>query len=73
MNVRNAKQALLNDLIKEQRCGVWDAPKESLACQNLLAYFDNSYDVFLDVPSLAVLDNFFTLPSNNTHKGVNND
>lgn len=42
----------------------YDTSTESLACPNVLyflAYYDNSNDVFLDVPFVAMIDNFLIL------------
>lgn len=78
--VGNNKWALYCDIIKEQQCSVQNAPRhqeKSLACQNTVCqyiFFTQfvSYDMFLYVPSVAMINNCLTLLST-TSKDMNND
>lgn len=53
--------------------GVWDIPRHPEEKSNVsevffhfLTYFKNSYDVYLDVTSEVLLDNFLTLLCDDT-------
>lgn len=55
------------DIIKEQLYG----HRITLACQtfwDFLTWYDSSYDVLLDVPSVTMTDNFLPFLSNHTQE-----
>lgn len=62
MNVGNDKRAVWCDIIKEQPCGAWDVPRHADGYSNIAEFFLYFpclvYDIFLDVPSVAINDNF---------------